>query len=62
MPGDAVLCDDTGVVVLGAHEAEHEARRAIERQAVGLKTQERMAHGAKLDEISGASGKVLASV
>ncbi len=58
MPGDAVLCDDTGVLVLPAAEAEAEARRAIETQARGLKTQDRVAAGAKLGEISGATAKV----
>ena len=59
MPGDAVLCDDTGVIVLPPGEAEAEARRAIETQARGLATQDRVAAGAKLGEISGASAKVL---
>ena len=61
MPGDAVLCDDTGVLVLPPHEAEAEARRAIETQGRGLQTQDKVAHGAKLGELSGATGKVLAS-
>ena len=61
MPGDAVLCDDTGVLVLPPGEAEAEARRAIETQARGLQSQEKVAAGAKLGELSGASGKVLAS-
>lgn len=58
MPGDAVLCDDTGVLVMSPHEAEAEARRAIETQARGLKTQDRVKDGAKLGDISGASAKV----
>ena len=62
MPGDAVLCDDTGVLVLPPGEAEAEARRAIEAQGRGLQTQDRVAVGAKLGEISGASGKVLAAL
>ena len=61
MPGDAVLCDDTGVLILPPGEAEAEARRAIETQARGLQTQGKVAGGAKLGELSGASGKVLAS-
>ena len=60
MPGDAVLCDDTGVLVLPPHEAEAEARRAIETQARGLATQDRVAKGEKLGVLSGASAKVLA--
>ncbi len=60
MPGDAVLCDDTGVLVLPPGEAEAEARRAIETQARGLVTQDRVAKGEKLGTLSGASDKVRA--
>jgi 4-hydroxy-4-methyl-2-oxoglutarate aldolase len=60
MPGDAVLCDDSGVLVLPPGEAESEARDAIERQKHGLATQVRLARGDKLGEISGASARVLA--
>lgn len=58
MPGDAVLCDDTGVLVLPPGEAEAEARRAIETQARGLTTQDRVTRGEKLGAMSGASAKV----
>lgn len=61
MPGDAMLCDDTGVLVLPPHEAEAEARRAIETQERGLRTQDQVARGAKLGDLSGATAKVLAS-
>lgn len=61
MPGDAVLCDDSGVLILPPNEAEGEARQAIERQARGLLTQDKVAKGAKLGEISGASAKVAAA-
>ena len=61
MAGDAVLCDDSGVLILPPGEAEAEARAAIERQARGLETQRRCAEeGAKLGDISGASAKVAA--
>ena len=62
MPGDAVLCDDTGVLVLPPHEAEAEARRAIDRQDSGLAAQARVQAGAKLGDLSGATSKVLASL
>jgi regulator of RNase E activity RraA len=58
-PGDAVLCDDTGVLILGPDEAEDEARRAIEKQESGLQTQEKVKHGAKLGQLSGATMKVV---
>jgi 4-hydroxy-4-methyl-2-oxoglutarate aldolase len=61
MPGDAVLCDESGVLVLPPGEAEAEARAAIERQARGLATQDRVANGEKLGVISGATAKVLGS-
>lgn len=59
-PGDAVLCDESGVLVLPPGEAEQEARAAIDRQGRGLAMQDRVAKGAKLGEISGASAKVTA--
>ena len=61
MPGDAVLCDESGVLVLPPGEAEAEARAAIERQERGLATQDRVAKGEQLGAISGATGKVLGS-
>jgi regulator of RNase E activity RraA len=62
MPGDAVLADESGVLVLPPGEAEEEARRAITTQERGLATQARCAGGAKLGEISGATAKVLAGL
>jgi regulator of RNase E activity RraA len=60
MPGDAVLCDDSGVLILPPGEAEAEARMAIGRQTSGLALQARIAAGEKLGALSGASAKVLA--
>jgi 4-hydroxy-4-methyl-2-oxoglutarate aldolase len=62
MPGDAVLCDDCGVLVLPPGEAEEEAKKAIATQARGLEGQAAVAKGAKLGERSGASAKVLAGL
>src|SRR5580692_1161061 len=59
MPGDAVLCDDSGVLILSPSEAEGEAKRAIERQEAGLAMQRRVQDGAKLGELSGATAKVV---
>jgi 4-hydroxy-4-methyl-2-oxoglutarate aldolase len=61
IPGDAVLCDESGVLILPPREAETEARAAIERQERGLMTQGRVAKGEKLGALSGATGKVLGS-
>jgi regulator of RNase E activity RraA len=57
-PGDAVLCDESGVLILPPAEAEAEARAAIARQERGMATQARVAKGEKLGELSGASAKV----
>ncbi len=61
MPGDAVLADESGVLVLPAAEAEAEAREALRRQERGRFTEARLAEGGKLGELSGASLKVAAS-
>ena len=62
MPGDAVLCDDSGVLVLPASEAEAVARAALDRQTRGSATEKKVAQGAKLGELSGASAKVVAAL
>ncbi len=62
MPGDAVLCDDSGVLVLPPQEAEAEARAAIARQTSGMAFQDLLAQGAKLGERSGATAKVMAAM
>ena len=61
-PGDAVLCDESGVLVMPPEEAEAEARAAIARQERGLAVQARCAKGEKLGDISGATAKVLAGL
>jgi regulator of RNase E activity RraA len=60
MPGDAVLCDDSGVLVLPPHEAEAQAREAIGVQARGLVAQDKLAQGANIGEMFGATAKVMA--
>ena len=60
MPGDAVLADDSGVLILSAVEAEAEARQALARQERGRATEASVAAGEKLGELSGASAKVAA--
>jgi 4-hydroxy-4-methyl-2-oxoglutarate aldolase len=58
-PGDAVLCDDCGVLVLPPEEAEVEARRAIETQARGAETARRVAAGElRMGAVSGATARV----
>ena len=57
-PGDAVLCDESGVIVLKPSEAEAYAKRAIEMQERELVTLERLRKGEKLPDISGATAHV----
>lgn len=59
MPGDAVLCDGAGVLILPPREAEAEARQAIARQERGRSIETKLQGGAKLGELSGATAKVL---
>lgn len=61
-PGDAVLCDESGVVVLKAGTAEAYARRAIEMQQNELVLLERLRKGEKLPDISGATALVEAKL
>lgn len=61
MPGDIVLADECGVVILGRHEAVEIGRMAAERDARGAKSQARMRAGEKMGAISGATAKVEAA-
>jgi 4-hydroxy-4-methyl-2-oxoglutarate aldolase len=54
-PGDAVLADESGVVVLKPDQVEAVARRAIGMQEQEIVTLARIAKGEKLGDISGAS-------
>jgi 4-hydroxy-4-methyl-2-oxoglutarate aldolase len=57
-PGDAVLCDESGVVVLNPASAEAYAKRAIEMQERELVLLERLRKGEWLPDISGATALV----
>ncbi|MEZ2409156.1 RraA family protein [Bosea sp. RCC_152_1] len=57
-PGDAVLCDESGVVVLKTATADAYARKAIEMQQNELVLLERLRKGEKLPDISGATALV----
>lgn len=58
-PGDIVLADESGVLVLPPHEAEEEARRALTIQANAVGRMEKVsARQATLGDLSGASAKV----
>lgn len=57
-PGDAILADECGVVVLAPGEAEAIARRAIGMQEDELALLERLRSGVPLPEITGATRKI----
>ena len=59
-PGDAVLCDESGVIVMRPHEAHAVAMRAIAMQEDELVLLARLRAGEKLPAISGASAQVAA--
>ncbi|RMF36364.1 MAG: RraA family protein, partial [Alphaproteobacteria bacterium] len=58
-PGDLILADESGVIVLDPAEAEAVADRALEMQAREPVTFARLKAGERLGDISGASAKVL---
>ncbi|GJD51745.1 hypothetical protein OPKNFCMD_4502 [Methylobacterium crusticola] len=57
-PGDAVLCDESGVVVLKRDAAGGYARRAIEMQENELLLLARLRRGEWLPDISGATAMI----
>jgi len=56
--GDAILADESGVLVLPPDEVDAVATAAIARQQRGEANQERVRGGAKLGDLSGASRMV----
>ncbi len=59
IPGDVVLADGTGVLILPVEEAEEAADEAIAREGRAPGRQARLEAGEKLGEVSGASAMVL---
>ena len=57
-PGDAVLADESGVLVLPPGEADAVADAALARQERGERNQQRVRAGEKLGDLSGASRMV----
>lgn len=61
MPGDAILADESGVLVLPRAEVRAVAEKALAIQAAGKEREARVRRGdIRLGELSGASAKVLA--
>jgi 4-hydroxy-4-methyl-2-oxoglutarate aldolase len=61
-PGDIVLADESGVLVLPPGEAEAVADAALIRQERGERNQDRMRAGEKMGAISGATQMVLDAI
>src|SRR3546814_19544052 len=59
-PGDAVLADESGVLVLPREEVRRVAEDAIARQKPGADRERQIRAGAKLGGRSGATAKALA--
>ena len=63
MPGDAVLADESGVLVIPRDEVASEAQKAIDIQIRGKAREAQVRDGqAKLGDLSGATAKVLAKL
>ena len=60
-PGDAILADESGVLVLEPNQVEPIAKRAIEMQTREITVLERIEKGEKLGQISGATRLVEAA-
>lgn len=61
MPGDAILADESGVLVIPRDEVRAVAEKALGMQSAGKEREARVRRGeVKLGEMSGASAKVLA--
>lgn len=61
MPGDAILADESGVLVIPAAEVRDVSQEALRRQESGVAREARVRRGeARLGELSGAEAKVLA--
>ena len=61
-PGDAILCDESGILVLKPSEALETAKTAIRMQENELEILDRIRRGEILPEISGASRLVEAAL
>ena len=62
LPGDAILADESGVLVLRREQVAPIAREALRRQTTGKTREASVRDGAKLGELTGASAKVAAKL
>lgn len=61
-PGDAVLADESGVVVLAPEEAESIAETALEMQEEESQFLQKLREGSKMGELSGATKMILEKI
>ena len=61
-PGDVVLADESGVVILDPQEADAIATAALARQSVSAERRKLLDAGARLGDLSGATALVIGSV
>jgi regulator of RNase E activity RraA len=57
-PGDAVLADENGVLVMKAHEITAAAERAIGMQEAEKRTLARLAAGERMPDINGTNARI----
>jgi regulator of RNase E activity RraA len=57
-PGDAVLADDNGVLVMKPHEIAEAATHAVEMQKAEQTTLARLTKGEKLPEFNGTNARI----
>ncbi|QRM32668.1 RraA family protein [Microvirga sp. VF16] len=62
MPGDAILADESGVLVIPANEVHAISEEALRRQATSRTREASIREGEKLGAVTGASAKVLAKL
>ncbi|MBI1777630.1 MAG: RraA family protein [Proteobacteria bacterium] len=60
--GDAVLADESGIVILKPHQIEAAIEEGLRRQAREPETVAKLRAGTKLPEISGATAKIKAAM
>lgn len=58
LPGDVILADDSGVLVLRRDEAKGIGLKAVARQLAGRERELKVSQGAKLGDLSGATEKI----
>ncbi|HEX3994897.1 MAG TPA: RraA family protein, partial [Acetobacteraceae bacterium] len=57
-PGDAILADENGVLVMKPHEIAAAAYRAVEMQTDEKATLKRVANGERLPDINGTNARI----